>query len=193
MRQRRVELGQARPRAPGSSRARAAHGCRRRRRCSELAVLGDVALERAAARGSARPSPRAASARVASARELSRRFAITAGSTTRRSSSSYRRSTSARRSSMRRPHDERRGRGRPPPRARACQPGPRRVRRRRPSGRRGRCRPCAVLAVEALDPTGGVDELLLAGEERMARRADLDVDRRDWWIGSRRHCRTRRR
>src|SRR5207244_2540001 len=34
----------------------------------------------------------------------------------------------------------------------------------------------AVLALEALDPAGGIDELLLAREERMARRADLDVD-----------------
>ena len=34
----------------------------------------------------------------------------------------------------------------------------------------------AVLPVEALDAAGGVDELLLAREERMARRADLDVD-----------------
>src|SRR5439155_628770 len=33
-----------------------------------------------------------------------------------------------------------------------------------------------VLALEALDPAGGIDELLLAREERMARRADLDVD-----------------
>src|SRR4029453_1143538 len=37
----------------------------------------------------------------------------------------------------------------------------------------------AVLTVEALDPTGRVDQLLLAGEERMAGRADLDVDGRD--------------
>src|SRR5258705_3141356 len=35
----------------------------------------------------------------------------------------------------------------------------------------------AVLAVEALDPARGVDQLLLAREERMARRAELDVDR----------------
>src|SRR6185295_2174710 len=50
----------------------------------------------------------------------------------------------------------------------------------RPSGRR-RARPAldAVLAVEPLDPTGRVHQLLLAGEERMARRADLDVDGRD--------------
>src|SRR5262249_15720377 len=34
----------------------------------------------------------------------------------------------------------------------------------------------AVLAVEALDPASGVDQLLLAREERVARRADLDVD-----------------
>src|SRR5689334_11018336 len=45
---------------------------------------------------------------------------------------------------------------------------------------RGRGLPAlAVLAVEALDAARGIDELLLAGEERMAGRADLDVDRRD--------------
>src|SRR5262249_56023071 len=33
-----------------------------------------------------------------------------------------------------------------------------------------------VLAVEALHPARGIDELLLPGEERMARRADVDVD-----------------
>src|SRR5579862_6597165 len=33
----------------------------------------------------------------------------------------------------------------------------------------------AVLAPEALDATGGVDQLLLSGEERMARRTDVHV------------------
>src|SRR5262245_8621554 len=45
------------------------------------------------------------------------------------------------------------------------------------SGRRRAAPREAVLAVEALDPARGVDELLLAREERMARRAELDVDR----------------
>src|SRR5262245_7949121 len=48
-------------------------------------------------------------------------------------------------------------------------------------GTPGRLRPGAVsldavLAVEALDPTRRVQELLFPGEERVARRADLDVD-----------------
>src|SRR5579885_1994912 len=33
-----------------------------------------------------------------------------------------------------------------------------------------------VALLEAIDATGGVDELLLAGEERMALRADLDAE-----------------
>src|SRR5690606_11737941 len=36
----------------------------------------------------------------------------------------------------------------------------------------------AVFLAEALDTAGGVDDLLLAGVERMAGRADLDVDAR---------------
>src|SRR5262249_57941147 len=92
---------------------------------------------------------------------------MTAGSATRRSSSSYRRSISARRSSM-------------PARHTRC----RRAVSRVPSvGRRGRAAPGAlvpalgaVLAVEAFDPTRGVDELLLPREEGVARRADVDVD-----------------
>ena len=34
----------------------------------------------------------------------------------------------------------------------------------------------AVLAAEALDAAGGIDQLLLAGEERVATRADFYVD-----------------
>src|SRR5512145_2355346 len=45
------------------------------------------------------------------------------------------------------------------------------------SGRRRAASREAVLAVEALDPARGVDQLLLAREEGMARRAELDVDR----------------
>src|SRR5262249_17292260 len=91
-----------------------------------------------------------------------------AGSATRRSSSSNRRSISARRSSM-------------PARHTRC----RRAVSRVPSvGRRGRCAALgglvpasgAVFAVEAFDPTRGIDELLLPREEGMARRADVDVD-----------------
>src|SRR5262245_32478145 len=89
---------------------------------------------------------------------------MTAGSATSRSSSSYRRSISARRSSMAARHAR-------SERARS---------RGASAGRRGarvaRSALLAVLAVEALDPAGGVHELLLAGEEGMARRADLDVD-----------------
>src|SRR5262249_839236 len=97
----------------------------------------------------------------------SRRLAMTAGSVTSRSSSSYRRSTSASRSSMARHASRRRE-------------GP-----RTPSAGGGGCSAAlvgalgglvAVLAVEALHPAGGVDQLLLAGEEGMACRADLDVD-----------------
>src|SRR6266516_1884598 len=53
------------------------------------------------------------------------------------------------------------------------------------SGRRGAGAATleAVLALEALDPAGRVHQLLLAGEERMARRADLDVDRRHGGAG----------
>src|SRR6185503_19732417 len=54
-------------------------------------------------------------------------------------------------------------------------PGPRSRPAGATSGRRGLG--LAVLLVEALDPTLGVHELLLPREERMARRADLDVDR----------------
>ena len=32
-----------------------------------------------------------------------------------------------------------------------------------------------VLAAELVDPTAGIDDLLLSGEERMAFRADFDV------------------
>src|SRR5688500_8793776 len=45
------------------------------------------------------------------------------------------------------------------------------------SGRRRAAPREAVLAVEALDPARGVDQLLLTREERMARRAELDVNR----------------
>src|SRR5262245_56939883 len=87
-----------------------------------------------------------------------------AGSATKRSSSSYRRSISARRSSMAARHARS---------ERARSPGA-------SAGRRGagvaRSALLAVFAVETLDPAGGVHELLLAGEEGMARRADLDVD-----------------
>src|SRR5207247_4768298 len=41
----------------------------------------------------------------------------------------------------------------------------------------------AVLTQEALDQAGGIDELLLAREERMAGRADLDVDLGDGGAG----------
>src|SRR5437867_8514715 len=53
------------------------------------------------------------------------------------------------------------------------------------SGRRGAGAATleAVFALEALDPAGRVDQLLLAGEERMARRADLDVDGRHGGAG----------
>src|SRR5262249_30512655 len=58
-------------------------------------------------------------------------------------------------------------------------PEPPPVRRaRRPLGPRGGAA-LAVPPIEPLDATGRVDQLLLAREERMARRADLDVDRRD--------------
>src|SRR6201995_530534 len=36
--------------------------------------------------------------------------------------------------------------------------------------------PLAHRPLEALDPSAGVDQLLTSGVERMARRADLDVD-----------------
>ena len=39
-------------------------------------------------------------------------------------------------------------------------------------------------ALEALDPATGIDQLLLAGVERVAGRADLDVDLRTWSSGS---------
>src|SRR5438445_3298041 len=53
------------------------------------------------------------------------------------------------------------------------------------SGRRGAGAATleAVFALEALDPAGRVDQLLLAGEERMAGRADLDVDGRHGGAG----------
>src|SRR5207244_4043113 len=53
------------------------------------------------------------------------------------------------------------------------------------SGRRGAGAATleAVFALETLDPAGRVDQLLLAGEERMARRADLDVDGRHGGAG----------
>src|SRR5262245_23976984 len=93
---------------------------------------------------------------------------MTAGSATSRSSSSYRRSISARRSSMAARHARSRRAGW----SRASAGRASRVARR--SALLSRLFP--VLAIEALDPSGGVHELLLPGEERMARRADLDVD-----------------
>src|SRR5262249_14312190 len=87
-----------------------------------------------------------------------------AGSATSRSSSSYRRSISARRSSMAARHARSR---------RAGSSGASAGRRTRVARRSALF---AVLAIEALDPSGRVHELLLPGEERMARRADLDVD-----------------
>src|SRR5262245_35992055 len=74
-----------------------------------------------------------------------------AGSTTRRSSSSKRRSISARRSNMAARHAAEASAG-------------------------GLFSALAVLAVETLDAARRVDQLLLAGEERVTRRADLDVD-----------------
>src|SRR5205085_12086946 len=90
----------------------------------------------------------------------SRRFAMTVGSATRRSSSSYRRSISASRSNI-------------------AQLAPARGRRTVTSGLRGAAALEAVLALEPLDASGGVDQLLLPGEEGVTRRADLDVDGRD--------------
>src|SRR5262249_1771643 len=113
----------------------------------------------------------ASCARSRASLAYSRRLAITAGSATSRSSSSYRRSTSASRSSMARHASRRRE-------------GP-----HTPSAGGGGCSAAlfpglvaalgglaAVFAVEALHPARGVDQLLLAGEEGMACRADLDVD-----------------
>src|SRR5262245_52123866 len=76
---------------------------------------------------------------------------MTAGSATRRSSSSKRRSISARRSNMAARHAAEASAG-------------------------GLFPALAVLAVETLDAASRVDQLLLAGEERVTRRADLDVD-----------------
>src|SRR4051794_21176395 len=48
------------------------------------------------------------------------------------------------------------------------------------AGKTSRCaarlRLLRVLLVEAIDPAGGIHQLLLAGEERMAVRADVDAE-----------------
>src|SRR5438445_12404688 len=71
---------------------------------------------------------------------------------------------------------------------RRCIPHPLRPARGPPaatSGRRGAGAATleAVFALEALDPAGRVDQLLLAGEERLAGRADIDVDGRHGGAG----------
>ena len=114
--------------------------------------------------GTLRPSPRVAIARAPAWRTRGGPT-MSAGSATSRSSSSYRRSISARRSSIAARH------------ARTREPRAERISRSRQAAPVvASARLLSVLPVEALDPARGVHQLQLTGEERMARRADVDVD-----------------